>query len=104
VRLPTEPETRKTVPLATGLLDYFPDALVEVARVSYWGSKQHHPDKPVHWDRSKSIDHGDCLIRHFMERGTNDTDGMRHTAKMVWRALAMLQLELEAEVRTVWVE
>ena len=85
MRLPTNAEDRKAVPLATGLLDYFPDALVEVARVSYEGSKQHHPGEPVHWDRSKSVDHG-----------TKDGDGMRHTAKMAWRALAMLQLELEA--------
>lgn len=26
-----------------------------------------------------------------------DTDGTRHTAKLAWRALAMLQLEMEAE-------
>jgi hypothetical protein len=98
MRLPTNAEDRKTVPLATGLLDYFPDALVEVARVSYWGSKQHHPNEKVHWDREKSVDHADCLMRHFIERGTNDSDGMRHTAKIAWRALAMLQLELEQQV------
>jgi hypothetical protein len=32
-----------------------------------------------------------------MERGGIDADGVRHSAKMVWRALAILQLELEAE-------
>jgi hypothetical protein len=85
------------VPLASGLLDYFPLALVEVARVSWWGSKQHHPDEPMHWDRTKSAAHGDSLMRHFLQRGTNDDDGMRHSAKCAWRALAILQLELEAE-------
>ena len=34
-------------------------------------------------------------MRHFVERGSIDTDGTRHAAKMVWRALAILQLELE---------
>jgi hypothetical protein len=99
VRLPIDPGDRKKVPLARGLFDFFPDALVEVARVSYVGSKQHHPDKELHWDRSKSTDHGDALMRHFMERGTMDVDGMRHTAKMAWRALALLQLELECRIR-----
>jgi len=32
-----------------------------------------------------------------MERGTIDIDGMRHSAKLAWRALALLQLELETE-------
>jgi hypothetical protein len=32
-----------------------------------------------------------------MERGKIDTDGQRHSAKLAWRALALLQLELEAE-------
>jgi hypothetical protein len=32
-----------------------------------------------------------------MERGGLDKDGVRHSAKMAWRALALLQLELEAE-------
>jgi len=36
------------------------------------------------------------MLRHYMERGTIDTDGMRHSAKLAWRALAILQLELEA--------
>jgi len=30
-----------------------------------------------------------------MERGTYDTDGIRHSAKLAWRALALLQKELE---------
>jgi hypothetical protein len=30
------------------------------------------------------------------EAGTVDTDGVRHSTKVAWRALAALQLELEA--------
>ena len=37
-------QNRKQIPLYRGLIKYFPDALCEVARVSYIGSKQHHPD------------------------------------------------------------
>jgi dATP/dGTP diphosphohydrolase, N-terminal len=97
VRLPTDADDRKKVPLATGLIDFFPDALVEIAKVSWLGSRQHNGDGPVWWDRSKSVDHADALMRHFVERGRRDEDGGRHTAKMAWRALAMLQLELEGE-------
>ncbi len=32
-----------------------------------------------------------------MERGTVDGDGQRHSAKAAWRALALLQTEIEAE-------
>ena len=93
--LPLTGEARKQYPLATGVLDYFPDALVAIAHVSYVGNDQHNPGEPVHWAREKSTDQADTLIRHFLERGAIDTDGQRHTAKMAWRALALLQLELE---------
>lgn len=90
-------EDRKSYPLATGLLDYFPDALLEVAHVSFVATQQHHPGEPMHWDRSKSPDHDDCAMRHFKDRGKLDTDGERHTAKAAWRILARLQLEIEAD-------
>lgn len=95
--LPTDAKARKATPIATGVLDYFPKALAEVARVSLKGNEQHHPGEPLHWDKSKSTDESDALIRHFMERGKIDTDGMRHSAKVAWRALALLERELEAE-------
>ena len=90
---------RKQYPIATGVLDYFPDAIREVAHISYIGSEQHNPGMSLHWDRSKSTDEADALMRHFLERGTVDTDGLRHTAKCAWRALALLQKELET-IRT----
>jgi hypothetical protein len=71
--------------------------LAEVAKVSYQGNQQHNPGEPLHWARNKSTDQADTIIRHFMERGKMDSDGMRHSAKLAWRALALLQLELEAE-------
>jgi len=94
--LPTEKNDRKERPIARGVLDYFPDALAEVARVSFIGNQQHNPGEPLHWAREKSTDHADCVARHLIERGTIDTDGLRHTAKIAWRALAMLQEELES--------
>ena len=79
------------------MLKYFPDAIIEVARCSYAGNNQHNPDKPLHWDRSKSGDELDALARHLLESGTIDSDGIRHSAKVAWRALANLQKEIEKD-------
>ena len=86
---------RKHYPLASGLLDYFPDALMAVAQLSYVGNEQHNPGKPMHWDRDKSGDEADALMRHLKDRGGIDTDGVRHSVKAAWRALALAQKELE---------
>lgn len=94
--LPTDAQERKSAPIYSGVLQYFPDAIVAVAQLSKKGNDQHNPGQPLHWAREKSADHHDCLIRHAMEAGTIDTDGVRHSAKVAWRALAALQLELEA--------
>lgn len=94
--LPTDAQDRKDTPIVTGVLDYFPDAIAEVAKCSLAGNKQHHDGAPLHWDKSKSADEADALVRHLMERGTFDTDGIRHSAKVAWRGLALLQRELDA--------
>lgn len=93
--LPTDPKGRKEYPIATGFLDYFPLAAAEVAHVSYIGNRQHNGNEPLHWARGKSMDHGDALMRHFIDRGRVDSDGQLHSAKLAWRALALLQEELE---------
>jgi hypothetical protein len=98
--MPTDPAERKRRPVASGVLDYFPDAILAIAEVSMAGNEQHNPGKPLHWDRSKSTDEADTLLRHFMERGSLDVDGKRHSAKMAWRALAILQKEIEAANRS----
>ena len=95
-RLTTDRDRRKEVPLASGCFDYFPDALAAVAELSYRGNQKHNPGEPLHWARGKSTDEADCLLRHLLERGTTDTDGIRHSVKVAWRALALLQKELEA--------
>lgn len=95
--LPTDAKKRKEIPVTTGFLDYFPDAIAAVAELSRIGNEQHNPGKPLHWDRSKSGDESDALGRHFLQRGTLDTDGVRHSAKVAWRAMALLQKEMEAE-------
>jgi hypothetical protein len=87
---------RKAAPMARGLLDYFPDALVAVSELSCTGNERHNPGEPMHWDREKSPDHADCIIRHLIDRGLADSDGVLHSVKVAWRALALLQLELES--------
>lgn len=93
--LPSNPQERKRIPLYSGLVKYFPDALIEVSKVSFIGNEQHNPGEPLHWARGKSMDQEDTLLRHLFESGSIDSDGQRHSAKMAWRALAILQLELE---------
>jgi hypothetical protein len=93
--LTTNSAARKEAPICTGVLDYFPDAMADVARLSKIGNEQHNPGQPLHWSRGKSDDHADCIIRHQIDRGTLDTDGVLHDAKVAWRALAQLQLTIE---------
>ncbi len=93
--LPTDVKARKDIPLYSGLIKYFPDALAAVAEVSRVGNEQHNPGSELHWDRSKSTDELDSLMRHLFEVGGQDHDGQRHSAKIAWRALANLQKEIE---------
>jgi Domain of unknown function (DUF5664) len=93
--LPTDTATRNELLMCDGCLDYFPLALAEVARVSKVGNDQHNPGQPMHWARNKSTDHANKILKHLVDRGTLDTDGLRHSAKVAWRALAQLQEELE---------
>ena len=93
--LPTDAQERKSIPIYSGCLMYFPDAIAAVAELSRIGNDQHNPGQPLHWDRSKSSDEHDALMRHLMEAGTVDTDGVRHSTKVAWRALAALQKEIE---------
>jgi hypothetical protein len=93
---PQDAKGRKERPVASGVLDFFPDALVALAEVSYKSNEQHNPGQPLHWNRSKSTDEADAMMRHFLQRGSLDSDGVRHSAKLAWRALAILQKEIEA--------
>jgi len=111
---PTPPRTRliegdsahrKNFPMVSGLIDYFPDALAAVSHVSWGGNQKHNPGEPMHHARGKSMDHADCIARHLTERGGYDViiiDGVehrfRHTAALAWRALALLQEELERDL------
>lgn len=86
--LPTDAKERKKHPIYSGFINYFPDAIIKVARLSYEGNQQHHPSKPLHWDKSKSTDELDALMRHMIAG---------EWVQVAWRALAHLQRECDKE-------
>lgn len=93
-------QERKQCPVFSGVIKYFPDALRAVARVSFIGNEQHNKGEPLHWAREKSTDQLDALMRHLTDYASGDiydTDGQPHLSKVVWRAMAQLQLDLENE-------
>lgn len=98
--LPTDDTARKALPLWTGVVTYFPDALLAVAEVSRKGNDQHNPGEPLHWARGKSMDQMNTAARHMLDHSlgnTKDTDGSWHLAKAIWRLCAELQLAIEQE-------
>lgn len=96
--MPGSAQWRKERPLYSGCIAYFPDALMEVAHVSYVGNVQHNGvGTPLRWAKEKSADHLDAAARHMADHSKNpvDTDTALHLAKNAWRALAELQTFLE---------
>lgn len=96
--LPIDNDARKALPVWDFLMEYFPDAILELVRVSVDGNKQHNPGERLHWAREKSTDQLNTAMRHQFDYGTGvkyDTDGRHHLAKAAWRLLAQVQLDLE---------
>lgn len=102
--LTTDPKERKAIPIYSGFIAYFPDAIAAVAELSRKGNDQHNPGKPLHWDRSKSGDEMDAMMRHIVDQAGGaevDTDDVLHATKAAWRAMANLQKICEARRRPV---
>jgi hypothetical protein len=100
--LPTDPTERKEYPILTGCVRYFPAALAGVSLISKRGNDKHNPGEELHHARSKSMDHGDCIMRHLidtqdllalLERGgdTNGTLILEEVNQLTWRVLAYSQ-------------
>jgi len=86
-KLPQDAKDRKAIPLYTGCIKYFPNALAAVAKLSLKGGIQHgQTATTLHWDRSKSGDELDAMMRHIVDE---DWDAV------AWRALANLEKHLE---------
>ena len=88
--LPTDPVARKMIPVYTGFISYFPRAIAAVSKISMVGGIQHgQTAENLHWDRSKSGDELDALMRHILDKDW---------AQVAWRAMANLEKQLEKEV------
>jgi hypothetical protein len=73
-----------------GAIAYFPDAIAYVSHVSHVANEQHNPGEPMRWAREKSIGVGNEIVRHLVDKG------LLHSGKLAWRALELLQREIEA--------
>ena len=94
----SESARRKASPVWSGVLNYFPDALLAVSRVSKAGNEKHNAGQPLHWSRDKSNDHLDCAARHLLTPFAIDPDSQEiHLANAAWRILAELQLYMEKQ-------
>jgi hypothetical protein len=95
---------RKLMPVATGCMNYFPDALLLVSWVSRNGNEKHNPGQPLHWDKSKSQDEKDAEARHMLDAfrnlppdpGLEPLGHLGHLASKAWRALGDLQRACDA--------
>lgn len=101
--LPTESARRKDFPILSGCIKYFPAALAGVANISKLGNDKHNPGEALHHARGKSMDHGDCIVRHLMDVEDLITASAKGDARasvdlilleassLAWRALAYSQ-------------
>jgi hypothetical protein len=95
----TDSATRKLMPVASGVLKYFPDAQMLKAWISRVGNDKHNPGQPLHWDKSKSADEPDAEVRHMLDHfrsvppdpGLEALAHLGHLASKAWRADADLQ-------------
>lgn len=115
--LPTNDAERKNLPIFHMIARYFPKALREVTRVCVANNVRYNPDrKPadINWARGKSKDQLGSLFRHMLEY---EVDGLVFEelppevkaacgpgfervyvlAEAAWRALAALELCIEAQ-------
>lgn len=93
---------RKNTPIYSGFLKYFPNAIAEVSRLSLIANEQHHKGEPLHWDKDKSTDELDALMRHLTDHASGehfDDDNCLHLTKVAWRSLAMLERILTDNVK-----
>lgn len=96
----SESQIRKEHPIFSGVMNYFPDALWYISEISVRGNKKHNPGEPLHWSKDKSNDHADTVARHLLDAGKVDAEGQLHSGNLAWRALALLQTEIEERKKT----
>lgn len=91
--LPTDAQERKNIPVYSGFVKYFPDAMAAVAQLSAIANDQHNPGGQMCWRKELSTDELDALMRHMIDDtgSARDTEGVMHAVKIAWRAMANLQ-------------
>lgn len=102
--LPDDRDARNALPVWDGVIAYFPDTWAEIAKVSVLGNKQHGLGEKLHFNREVSTDHANKVMRHMLDHAAGkvlDSDGTYHLAKAAWRALAALQVAIEAQANPV---
>jgi hypothetical protein len=100
-------EKQAKVPITRGCINYFPRALMEVARVSVYGAKKHNAelnDKGFLRPEYTLDMYEDAITRHqvalAIEGEINEEDGgLYHRAQRAWNALASLEKFLIEEER-----
>jgi hypothetical protein len=100
-----DPAVRKRIPVATGFLKYFTDAIKCVSIVSRVGNEQHNPGQPLHWAKEKSRDEEDAGARHTLDALSGEEqdpalaelDDLGHLSQRAWRAMAALQRACDAK-------
>jgi hypothetical protein len=98
--LPNDRDARNALPVWDGCIAYFPDCWAEIAKVSVIGNKQHALGTKLRFARDVSTDHANKVMRHMLDHQAGrimDNDGTYHLAKAAWRALAALQVAIEAQ-------
>ncbi len=113
--LPKDNALRKALPLYDFLVNYFPDAFIEVCKVAVAGNVQHKLGPPLRWVRGVSMDQLNTAMRHMVDHGMGNVfdeeppevlaainaadaehqDSTMHLAKAAWRILAQIQLICE---------
>ena len=92
--LPTDSKARKDIPIYTGFVRFFPDAMGAVAQLSQIATLKHTPGATIAvWNKAKSTDELDCLMRHMVDDVNEpyDRDNVLHATKVAWRGMANLQ-------------
>lgn len=100
--LPAPSDERKGMPVFSGALMYFPDALLALSKHSKAGNDKYNPGEPLHWAKHKSQEHADCIARHLLDIGPewdalDPETGSLHAVALFWRAGALLQTVIEAK-------
>ena len=112
---PENDKERKNTPVFKMRTRYFPKALREVTKVCVANNVRYNPDREpadINWARGKSADQLGSLDRHITEREVDGKvfelidraiaakvgfDRIYVMAEAAWRALAQLELDIEAE-------